>query len=75
MGFEESSLFNCLSYSLTSLEVRLFLLLGSNLKMFSLTWFSNDSIKVLMVWWVVGVWCCQLFVGLWAKAYCFIIIV
>ena len=35
--------------ALTSLWVRLFVLLGLDLEMFSFTWFSNDLIKVLMV--------------------------
>ena len=40
--------------ALASLWVRLFVLLDLDLELFSFTWFSNDSIKVLMVWWAFG---------------------
>ena len=49
-----SSLFWSSANALTSLLVRLFVLFGSDLEMFSLTWFSNDWIKVLMVWRAFG---------------------
>ena len=59
--------------ALISLRVRLFVLLYLDLEISSLTWFSNDSIKVLIVW--VSIWWCPFVVGLWSKMCRFIVLV